>query len=157
VDLVRGTPSPAIAQTLGLRRGELVWSVVRLRSVGGRPRILERATLPERLVPVVDRGTLGAGGSLYSMLARYGLVDDHEEQYLALAHPTADERKALGLGRGHDVIRIRGVTFTADGTPFDAFEQIYPADAFVFYFSGQTSRGLLPAAHRDDWGVTPTR
>ena len=53
------------------------------------------------------------------------------------------------------VVRIRGVTFNADGTPFDCFQQVYPADTFVFYLSGQTSRHLLPAAHVDDWEVLP--
>jgi DNA-binding GntR family transcriptional regulator len=155
LDLVRGRPSAAISQALGLEDGDAVWSVVRLRSLDGRPRILERAAIPERLAPTLDRSTLAAGGSLYSMLAqRFGLVDDHEEQYLALARPAADEREALELDGERDVIRIRGVTSTADGTPFDAFEQVYPADGFVFYFSGQTSRGLVPASHRDDWSVT---
>jgi DNA-binding GntR family transcriptional regulator len=158
VDLYRGRPSPVIAGTLGLGPDELAWSVVRIRLVDDRPRILEQATLPARLVPSPDRAVLEAGGSLYSMLAqRYGLFDDHEEQYLALARPSPDERAALRLGRGHQVIRIRGVTFTADGTPFDAFEQVYPADAFVFFFSGQTSRQLLSGSHHEDWRVTPAR
>jgi GntR family transcriptional regulator len=90
------------------------------------------------------------------MLAqRNGLVDDYEEQYLALARPSDEEREALRLEGDRDVIRIRGVAFSADGTAFDAFEQVYPADGFVFYFSGQTSRGLVPASHRDDWSVSP--
>jgi DNA-binding GntR family transcriptional regulator len=155
LDLLQGRPSLPIAQTLGLAPDELVWSVVRLRFVEDQPRILERATIPVRLVPALDRSSLESGGSLYSMLAqRFGLVDDYEEQYLALARATPVERSALRLEGDRDVIRIRGVTFTADGTAFDAFEQVYPADGFVFYFSGQTSRGLLPASHRDDWSVT---
>ena len=158
VDLYEGRPSVVIAQTLRLDPDELVWSVVRLRFVEDHPRILERATLPERLIPTLDRGALEGGGSLYSMLAqRYGLVDEYEEQYLALARPTPDERDALRLEGTRDVIRIRGVSFTAEGTPFDAFEQVYPADAFVFFFSGQTSRRLVSAAHHDDWRVTPSR
>jgi DNA-binding GntR family transcriptional regulator len=158
VDLVRGRPSAAVARALGLEPGEVVWSIVRLRLVEDRPRILERATVPVRLAPTLDRTSLAAGGSLYSMLAkRYGLVDEYEEQYLALARATPEEREALGLEPSRDVIRIRGVSFTVDGRPFDAFEQVYPADAFVFYLSGQTSRGLLPAADRDEWSVTPER
>ena len=130
--------------------------MARLRLVGDQPLILEHAAIPVRLVPSLDAAVLESGGSLYSMLAqRYGLVDDYEEQYLALARPTPDEREALGLAEERDVIRIRGVTFSADGTPFDGFQQIYPADAFVFYFSGQTSRRLLHASHRGDWRVTP--
>ena len=156
VHLFRGRPSPTIAQSLLLEPDDEVWSVARLRFVGSQPLILEHAALPVRLVPSLDATVLEAGGSLYSMLAqKHGLVDDYEEQYLALARPTAEEREALGLDRDRDVIRIRGVTFSADGTPFDAFQQIYPADAFVFYFSGQTSRRLLHASHRDDWRVTP--
>jgi GntR family transcriptional regulator len=158
LELARGRPSSPIAQALGLAPDETVWSVVRLRHVDEQPRILERAAIPERLAPALDRATLAAGGSLYSMLAqRNGLVDDYEEQYLALARATEDEREALRLEGDRDVIRIRGVTFAEDGTPFDAFEQVYPADGFIFYFSGQTSRRLVRASHRDDWSVSPDR
>jgi GntR family transcriptional regulator len=157
VDLFRGRPSTTIARALLLEPDEEVWSVTRLRYVQEQPMILERAALPVRLVPALDAGALEAGGSLYAMLTqRHGLVDDSEEQVLALARPSADERAALGLDRDRDVIRIRGVTFDPGGMPFDAFEQIYPADAFVFYISGQTSRRLLPASHGDDWRVTPS-
>jgi DNA-binding GntR family transcriptional regulator len=158
LDLVQGRPSAAIAQTLGLAPDDVVWRVARLRFVEDQPRILERAAIPVHLAPSLDRRSLGSGASLYSMLAqRFALVDDYEEQYLALARATADEREALRLDGDREIIRIRGVSFTPDGTAFDAFEQVYPADGFVFYFAGQTSRGLLPATHRDDWSVTAVR
>jgi DNA-binding GntR family transcriptional regulator len=158
LELREGRPSEAIALALGLEGGsDRVWSVERLRFVERRPRILERAALPLRLVPSLDRQALADGASLYSMLAqRFGLVEDYEEQYLALADPTDDERSILSLGGDRSVIRIRGVTFTADGTPFDAFEQVYPADSFVFFFSGRTSRRLLAASPADDWSVAAT-
>jgi DNA-binding GntR family transcriptional regulator len=158
IELIEGVPPPAVAAVLGLSDDERVWRVVRLRFVAERPRILERATLPNRLVSSIDRATLETGGSLYSMLAqRNGLVDDYEEQYLSLGRPTADERMMLRLEPEEDVIRIRGVAFTPDGTPFDAFEQVYPADGFVFHFAGKTSRSVLAASHDDDWSVAPTQ
>jgi hypothetical protein len=39
------------------------------------------------------------------------------------------------------------------GTPFDCFEQLYPAAEFAFAISGSTSRHLLPTPGFQDWDV----
>jgi hypothetical protein len=41
------------------------------------------------------------------------------------------------------------------GTPFDCFEQLYPAAGFAFAISGSTSRHLLPTPGSQDWDVRP--
>ncbi len=93
-------------------------------------------------------------GSLYDLLAAsHGLVDDHEEQYLEVREAGARERRLLELGARARIVRLRGVSFTAGDVPFDCFEQVYPADEFVFYISGQTARRLFRPADLRDWGV----
>lgn len=153
---VRGVAGPAVADALGLEPPVQVWEIRRLRLLNGRPEIFERAVLPVALVPQVDREVLAAGGSLYRFLAeRYGLVDSYEEQYLEVATPSRDERRLLGLPPRRSVVRLRGVSFAADGTPFDCFHQSYPADDFVFFISGQTNRRLVRTGDERDWGVVP--
>jgi DNA-binding GntR family transcriptional regulator len=156
LSLTQGMPSPTIALALGMDEPAPVWQLVRLRLIGGRPTILERSVLPLSVVPELDKTALRAGGSLYAFLAqRYGLVDDYEEQYLDVSTPTTAERKHLALAGRDRVVRLRGVTFSSAGTPFDCFEQIYPASDFVFCISGRTSRHILAADGAMDWDVVP--
>lgn len=156
LSLTQGMPSPTITLALGMQVPEPVWQLIRLRIIGGRPTILERSVLPVSVVPELDKATLRAGGSLYEFLAdHYGLVDDYEEQYLDVSTPTAAERKQLALPARERVVRLRGVSSSPEGTPFDCFEQIYPASDFVFCISGRTSRHILAADGVVDWEVVP--
>lgn len=151
-----GTPSPTVARVLQLEGEERVWQVTRLRSIHDRPVILEQAVIPVRRAPRLDRSGLGAGDSLYGYLEReYGLRDEAEEQYLEVTQPNESERTLLGLGAKDRVVRLRGVTATVDGVPFDCFQQVYAASDFVFYVSGQPARRLLHASDVRDWSVTP--
>lgn len=146
---------PLVAATLGLSSDEPVWQIRRLRLIGGQPLVIEQALVPQRLAPDLGRRRAELSGSLYELLAAdHGLVDDHEEQYLEVLEAGARERRLLGLAPRARVARLRGVSFTADDVPFDCFEQVYPADEFVFYISGQTARRLIRPSGRRDWRVT---
>ena len=156
LSLDRGRPDPAVRRALDLGDAELVWHIVRLRRIGGRARVLERSAMPQRLVPEIDETVLRAGGSLYGLLAdRFGITASHEEQYLHVGTPTAEERRLLELHGHQPVVRLRGASVTADGVPFDCFEQVYPASDFVFYISGASHGELLAASESMAWGVSP--
>lgn len=156
LSLDRGRPDPAVRRALDLGDGDLVWHIVRLRRIGRRARVLERSALPLRRVPELDEAGLRAGGSLYGFLAaRHGLTAAHEEQYLHVGTPTAQERRLLELHGHQPVVRLRGASVTADGVPFDCFEQVYPASDFVFYISGASRGELLAAGESMAWGVSP--
>jgi DNA-binding GntR family transcriptional regulator len=156
LSLDRGRPDPAVQRALDLGDGEQVWYIVRLRRIGARASVLERSALPLRLVPAVDEASLRAGGSLYGFLGeRYGIAASHEEQYLHVGTPTADERRLLELHGHQPVVRLRGASVTLDGVPFDCFEQVYPASDFVFYISGASHGELLAASESMAWGVSP--
>jgi DNA-binding GntR family transcriptional regulator len=150
-------PGAAAARALGLGPGESVWQIVRLRHIDGAPRVVEQALVPQALAPGLDRRRAELAGSLYELLARdHGLADDHEEQYLEVRAPGTRERRLLRLGARARVVRLRGVSYTADDLAFDCFEQVYPADEFVFSIAGQTARRLLRPADLGDWGVAAT-
>ena len=87
-----GMPSATIATALGVDSGQPVWEIWRKRSLGSRDNILERAVLPLRRVPAIDRRLLAEGGSLYRFIEeRYNLTDDYTEQAIEV-----DTRRAAG-------------------------------------------------------------
>jgi DNA-binding GntR family transcriptional regulator len=154
--VTQGTPSAALASALRLSMGQRAWRVTRLREIGGEPTIVEEAIIPVYLAPDLDRRGDALSGSLYGLLERvYGLADAHEEQFLSITIPSVAERRLLGLSRKSRVARLRGVTFGADGVPFDCFQHVYPADEFVFYISGQTARHVFKEADLEAWDFTP--
>jgi DNA-binding GntR family transcriptional regulator len=156
LDLRAGSPRPTVARALRIAQTDKVWLIRRLRVIDGAPMIIEQALVPVALAPDLGRRRAELEGSLYELLARdHGLVDDHEEQYLEVATPAERERRLLGLTARVPVVRLRGVSFTGDGVPFDCFEQVYAADAFAFYFAGQTARKLVRPTDPADWGIAP--
>ena len=155
ISLRVGLPSATMASALRIVAGAPVWEVVRLRVMGGTPAIVERAVLPLQLVPALDEKLLSSGGSLYSFLAeKHGLVDSYEEQYLEVTVPSPEERALLAMPAREQVVAIRGVSFDESGTPFDCYQQVYPARRFAFFVSGSQERRLLTARDGDDWTVT---
>jgi DNA-binding GntR family transcriptional regulator len=156
LELREGLPGASIANALNLSPGAQVWLVRRLREFGGVPAIVEQAVIPVALAPDLEHYRAELGTSLYGLLSRvYGLDDDSEEQYLEVALATAEERRRLALARSARVVRLRGITADAAGVPFDCFEQVYPADDFVFYAAGHTARRVLKVPDVRDWQVVP--
>lgn len=154
--IVVGLPSANHAEALSVGQGEPVWEISRLRTLGGVPKVLEKAVLPLSRVPAIDESGLAAGGSLYGFLQeRYDLVDDFVEQSLEVDHPTTWERESLHLRANDSVVRIRGVSFGRDGVAFDCFQQTYPAHEFVFYSAGTGSPRILQHGGDQRWSVTP--
>ena len=154
--VLRGLPSPTLAHALQLGAGDEVWQVRRLRVIDGRPMIAEQAVIPVNLAPGLDARTAEVADSLYRLLARrYGLDDDYEEQFLEVVAPSADERRLLELGRGDQVVRLRGVSFDKRSRPFDCFQQVYPAAEIVFSISAETARHVFRGTDVRDWSVAP--
>lgn len=155
--LERGEPAPLVARALQLAPGEEVWRLVRVRLLDGRPAIVETAVIPVALAPTIDQLSGRLSGSLYEALdEHYGLRDDHEEQYLEVGAARAQERRLLALATGAQVVRLRGLSITAEGVPFDCFEQVYPATGFAFYISGGTEKRLLTSVGSWDMTVKPS-
>src|SRR6478752_516541 len=128
----------------------------RQRRIDGEPAVVETSIIPVALAPELDRLVSDLPGSLYDLLGReYGLEDEYEEQYLEVIMPTQEERRLLSIAPRTQVVRIRGLSMDKAGTPFDCFEQLYPAAEFAFAISGSTSRHLLPTPGFQDWDVRP--
>jgi GntR family transcriptional regulator len=156
LELRQGLPGANIADALNLEPGARVWLVLRLREIEGSPAIMEQAVIPVALAPDLDLHVAELSTSLYGLLSRvYGLADDTEEQYLEVAQATADEQRHLRLAHGAQVVRLRGISSDRSGVAFDCFQQVYPADGFVFYVAGRTARRVFRGADVREWHVAP--
>ncbi len=154
LSLHEGQPSADLCQALRISADSPVWRLRRLRLLDGQPAVLETSVIPVALAPELGAMAGRLSGSLYDLLAaEYGLVDSYEEQYLEVLLPTQAEARLLALRARAQVVRIRGLSADGTGLPFDCFEQLYPANQFVFAFSGSATRQLLPAPGNRDWEV----
>ena len=152
----QGEPSADLCQALRIEPGSAVWRLRRLRLLEDQPAVLETNVIPVALAPELSQHADSLDGSLYDLLAsEYGLVDAYEEQYLEVIGPTQEETRLLEMPARAQVVRIRGMSTDRDGTPFDCFEQLYPANQFAFAIAGSAARQLLPAPGHKDWGVRP--
>jgi GntR family transcriptional regulator len=150
----RCLPSADIARALQIWSDSQVWQLRRQRRIDGEPAVVETSIIPTALAPELDRLVSDLPGSLYDLLGReYGLEDEYEEQYLEVIMPTQEERRLLSIPPRTQVVRIRGLSMDKAGTPFDCFEQLYPATEFAFAISGSTSRHLFPTPGFQDWDV----
>ncbi len=155
LELRPGEPSGSLREALQLQPGQHVWQLRRLRLLDGAPAVLETSMIPVMLAPELDELVGRLTGSLYDLLAsQYGLADAFEEQYLEVVAATREEARLLGLRGRAQVVRIRGLSAGATGTPFDCFEQLYSADQFAFAISGSASRSLLPVPGQVDWAIS---
>jgi DNA-binding GntR family transcriptional regulator len=154
LEMRRGLPSADVARALQIRPDGEVWRLRRQRMIDGQPAVVETSIIPVALAPDLDRLVNRLGGSLYDLLAREcGLEDEYEEQYLEVVMPATEERRLLSIPPRTQVVRIRGLSMDKSGTPFDCFEQLYPATEFAFAISGSTSRHLFPTPGFQDWDV----
>jgi GntR family transcriptional regulator len=150
-----GQASHYLAGALRLDGGR-VWRLRRLRLIDSQPAVVETSVIPESLAPDLGQRAGQLTGSLYELLDReYGLQDTYEEQYLEVVRAASEDARLLEIAARSYVVRIRGLSAGADGTPFDCFEQLYPAAAFAFAIAGGASRQLLPAPGERDWEVRP--
>lgn len=144
VEFKRRAPSAEVAAALQISPNDEVWVIGRQRLLKDSPLLFETAVIPASLAPELDRFTATLRGSLYEVLAKhFGLVDDYEEQVLAVVTPSPAERSNLKLVGKEQVVRLRGRTFDANGVIFDCFEQVYHAEDFVFSISGAVSKQLI--------------
>ncbi|MFN8630230.1 MAG: GntR family transcriptional regulator [Chloroflexota bacterium] len=99
LSLDRGRPDPAVCRALDLAEGDLAGHIAAPHG--------DRRSRPCRSArhascatsPSSTRRRRALGGSLAGLAEQYGIAALHEEQYLHVGTPTADERRLLELHR----------------------------------------------------------
>jgi GntR family transcriptional regulator len=111
----RAVRSPdEIARRLGLRSGDPVVVLERLRLGDGRPVGIQVAWLPARLFPGLEHAEL-SNRSLYAyLLETYGVEPTDAEEMFSVAEVPDKNATLLGLGPGSCGIRVERITYAGN-------------------------------------------
>lgn len=121
-------PSPEEVMALGLGHGTLVARLERVRTSDGLPLAIERASLPESILPDPD----AVGASLYTYLASHGLRPVRAVQRISATNLTARDATLLDVAPGTAGLRIERVSYLPNGKVVEFTRSIYRGDAYDF-------------------------
>jgi GntR family transcriptional regulator len=137
------TPPAAIAAALALADDERTVRVVRLRSAGETPLLLETSYVPAAQCPGLEREDLERQ-SLYSLLElRYGHHLQAARQTIEAAVARSYESALLGVDEGASMLVLEGVTTTDGGWPIEWFKAIYRADRVKIAIESQRESRMV--------------
>ena len=110
---------PEVGRRLGLRAGEPVHLIVRLRSVEQDAILVSTTYIPHALCPALAREDLEQR-SLYRLLAdQYGLQIARGERRLEAVAAGPWEARLLDIALGSPLLLLDSVAYLADGRPFE--------------------------------------
>ncbi len=121
-------PSPEEVMALGLRAGDPVARLSRLRKADGRPMAIERAALPVDILP--DPAEVSQ--SLYEVLGRLGKRPVRAVQKISAVNLSAADAQLLGLAPGAAGLRIERTSYLPEGRVAEFTRSIYRGDAYDF-------------------------
>jgi GntR family transcriptional regulator len=130
-------PSVQESQAFGMERDGQVLQLERLRSVDGRPCLLETIVLPLPLFgPLVDSDTADWGDLLYPLYQqRCKVVVHHAQDELAFSQLNATQASRLRLPAGHPCVQVQRQAYSIGG---DCIERrTTRGDAWSFTYTAQ--------------------
>lgn len=123
---------PKIAEGLGLKQGEPVIRVDRLRFVNGEPIVLVVTYLPYRLCPELINDDL-SNQSLYAILEKkYGLELVSGRRTLEAVAATKEEAELLEIEEGDPIVLLSSISYLKDGQPIEYFKAKHRGDRSRF-------------------------
>ncbi len=124
-------PDEFIAEALGLKAGERVHFVQRLRSVEGEPVSIENAYLVARLCPDLLRHDLSS--SLWGIMkAHYGVTAAYAQASVKAIALDQFEAQMLGSPPGSPAILLTRVIFDEEGRAMEFARDVYRGDRTEF-------------------------
>lgn len=137
-------PPPEVRDALRLEEHGQVIRIVRLRSTGAAPLLLETSYIPYARCPGLEEEDLERQ-SLYRVLEqRFGLRLHDARQTIEATAANAYESELLGVDEGAPMLLRRGVASTAGGEPIEWFKAIYRADRVRIAVESRREQWTLP-------------
>lgn len=121
-------PSPEEVMALGLSVGEKVARVERVRISDGLPLAIERASLPERILP--DPALVQT--SLYAVLEARGQRPVRAVQRISATNLVPRDAELLKMPVGAAGLRIERVSYLPNGQVVEFTRSLYRGDAYDF-------------------------
>ncbi len=123
---------PEVAAVLGLKEGDPVILLVRLRWLDEAPEVLVTTYIPEKLCPGLVKEDL-SNQSLYELLARkYGLTLAQGSRTIEAVALGPADAKLLGSRAGSPVLLLKSVGMLENGTPLEYFVAKHRGDRSKF-------------------------
>ncbi|MBW9111980.1 GntR family transcriptional regulator [Microbacterium trichothecenolyticum] len=120
-------PDESVSRALGLRAGELVASLVRLRFADGDTLSLEHVYVAAERFPSLLHHRLDQ--SMYDLFeTQYGVRVADCEEFIEATLAPADVAQALGIDEGVPVIKLTRRSWDPDGEPIEYSVDVFRAD-----------------------------
>ncbi|MEE9386976.1 MAG: GntR family transcriptional regulator [Paracoccaceae bacterium] len=121
-------PSPEEIVTLGLRSGDQVVRIVRLRRADGVPLAIEHSSLPPDILP----NPKDVSTSLYEVLDRRGVRPVRAIQRISATKLTAEQAEHLGAEVSDPALKIARTGYLHSGRVIEYSTGTYRGDAYDF-------------------------
>ncbi|NAZ36579.1 GntR family transcriptional regulator [Rubellimicrobium sp. CFH 75288] len=121
-------PSPTEALALGLGAADLIVRLIRVRTADGVPLAIERAAVPQAILPSGDL----VGESLYAALAALGAAPVRGAQRIRAGIMARIEAELLDSEPGSPLLIVERRCFLADGRPVEFTETRYSGERYDF-------------------------
>ena len=159
ISFTKKKASSDISRRLSLRRDTSVYEIARLRLANGTPVIIETASIPERLLPGLERYDFEKE-SLYAVIERdYHLHLMDQKLDIRLSRATEEEARLFGLSDERPIVFVEtGLTRDEKGRPLEYTKSILLCRAVEYQISFDRGaeillldRGTLPVLCRRDY------
>ena len=116
-----------VARALGLRPGDLVVDLNRIRLADGSPIVVEHARFPaDRFLGLLE---LPLGGSVYELLdEHFGVRPAAAVEQIEVVTASPDEAQVLDVPAGSPLLAITRTTSDPAGTPFEFSQDLFRGD-----------------------------
>lgn len=141
-------PPADVRQGLGLKRGDQVHEVLRVRSANGEPIVLEETYFPAAVFPALLSSNLT--GSLYSVMRASNAAPYTAEEQIEAARATDQQAEFLNIADGDPLLLITRTSYTADGVAVEYSRDYHRSDRSRIRIKSrvdsETSTRIVPAA-----------
>lgn len=121
VSLEQKKASVSIAVHLGIKEGEKIICIRRIRSCDGRKVVLEENNFSEKYSYLLGEDL---SGSLYATLKKHGAVPAHARKTVGICFPTRTEQDALEVAEGQPLLLHKDTVLDAEGNVIHYTKQI---------------------------------
>lgn len=123
-------------ERLGLRKGDEVFELRRLRLANDVPMMLETRYIRKDLCPDIDKYQFD--GSLWEIFDKsYDLKPTRHLQGMRVSPVDEESARLLEIDVDTNVFLIRGVTFARENLPIECEESLYRADKYDLTFEAE--------------------
>jgi GntR family transcriptional regulator len=133
-----------VARALGLRRGDLVVDLNRIRLADGSPIVVEHARFPaDRFLGLLE---LPLGGSVYELLdEHFGTHPAEAVERIEVVTASPDEAQVLDVPPGSPLLAITRTTTDAAGVPIEFSQDLFRGDRIRIVVRTPGAAGASPA------------